>query len=161
MNKIELNIVGEMDASFLHSIMNMSVILDVLNEVPTQLKDWNDAIKEWNADDDEEDYIIKCDDTPVGWIGINGLASDDKTAYIKMIAILPDCYSKGIGYHSISKIVEMMKQRDYSKIALYTDYDNVKARKCYSKCGFVVTETFREEMSNGKFVERCKMEKDL
>ncbi len=29
---------------------------------------------------------------------------------------------------------------------------------CYSKCGFEVTETFMEEMANGKNVARCKME---
>lgn len=161
MNKIELKIVSEMDASFLHSVMNVNAILDALNEVPTQLNDWNDAIKEWNADDDEEDFIIKYDDTPVGWIGINGLVSDNKTAYIKMIVILSDYHSKGIGYHAINQVIEMLKQRNYSKIALYTDCDNFKARACYGKCGFIVTKIFKDEMSNGKIVDRCKMEMNL
>ena len=52
----------------------------------------------------------------------------------------------------------MLRQRNYLKMALYTDEKNFKAKACYSKCGFEVTETFIEEMANGKNVARCKME---
>ena len=46
------------DAEFLCSIMNCPSVLQALNEVPTGLQDWTDAIREWSRDDDEEDYII-------------------------------------------------------------------------------------------------------
>lgn len=87
MNNIRLYAVCDDDVRFLHYIMNIDIVLDSLNEVPTQLCDWTDAIKEWNHDDDEEDYIIKDGETPIGWLGINGLSSEDKIAYLKMAVI--------------------------------------------------------------------------
>ena len=158
MGNIKLCTVSDTDAQFLCSIMNTDTILDALNELPTQLGDWIDAINEWSRDDDEESYIIYNYEVPIGWIGINGLSSADKVAYLKVIAILPNYHDKGIGHYAISQVVEMLRQRSYLKIALYTDQDNQKARACYRKCGFEVTETFMQNMSNGKIVVRCKME---
>ena len=158
MSNIKLRAVSNDDAQFLTFIMNTDAILNALNELPTQFEDWVTAINEWLADNDEEDYIISIDDTPVGWLGINNLESVDKVAYLKLVAILPDYHSRGIGSYAISQIIDMLRQRNYLMIALYTDYENYKARTCYSKCGFKVTETFMEEMANGKTVCRCKME---
>ena len=158
MNDMNLRTVSDADAQFLTFIMNIDSVLNALNEQPTKLEDWVDAIKEWGKDSDEEDYIISDGETPIGWIGINGLESADKIAYLKLVAILPNYQNKGIGYYAIRQIVEMMRQRNYLKIALYTDEENFKAKACYSKCGFELTETFMEEMANGKNVARCKME---
>jgi len=158
MNNIKLRAVADGDAQFLTLIMNTDAVLNALNELPTQLEDWVDAIKEWNRDNDEEDYIISDGETPIGWIGINNLESADKIAYLKLAALLPDFHNKGIGHYAISQVIDMLRQRNYLKIALYTDEENTKARACYSKCGFEVTEIFMEEMANGKTVARCKME---
>ncbi len=161
MNNIKLRAVSDSDAQFLTFIMNTDSVLNALNELPTQLEDWVDAIKEWSRDDDEEDYIITDGEIPIGWLGINSLESSDKAAYLKTAAILPNYHNKGIGYYAISQVIEMLRQRNYLKVALYTDKENRKARACYSKCGFEVTETFMEEMANGKVVARCKMELNL
>lgn len=161
MNNINLRIVSDDDAQFLTDIMNTDTVLNALNELPTQLEDWVDAIKEWNKDNDEEDFIISDGDTPIGWLGINSLESTDKVAYLKLVAVLPEYHNKGIGRYAINQVVEMLRQRKYLKVALYTDQENYKARACYSKCGFEVTETFMEEMANGKTVARCKMELNL
>jgi len=158
MNRIKLRAMSDDDAQFLTFIMNTDTVLNALNELPTQLEDWVDAIKEWSKDNDEEDYIILDDETPIGWLGINSLESADKVAYLKLAAILPNYHNKGIGHYAISQVIEMLRQRNYLKVALYTDQENYKARTCYSKCGFEVTETFMEEMANGKNVARCKME---
>lgn len=158
MHNIKLRAVSDEDAKFLTFIMNTDTVLDALNELPTQLEDWVDAIREWSRDSDEEDYIICDDKTPIGWLGINSLESANKVAYLKLAAILPNYHNKGIGYHAISQVMDMLRQRNYRKVALYTDQENYKARACYSKCGFTVTETFMEEMANGKTVARCKME---
>lgn len=158
MNDIKLRTVSDVDAQFLTFIMNNDTVLNSLNELPTKLGDWTDAIKEWSKDNDEEDYIICDGETPIGWLGINGLESADKVAYLKLAAILPSYHNKGIGYYAISQVIEMLRQRNYLKIALFTDQENYKAKACYRKCGFEVTETFMEEMANGKTVARCKME---
>ena len=161
MNNIKLRAVSDGDAQFLTFIMNTDSVLNALNELPTQLEDWVEAIREWSKDNDEEDYIITDGEVPIGWLGINSLESADKVAYLKLAAILPEYHNKGIGRYAINQVIEMLRQRNYLKVALYTDQENYKARACYSKCGFEVTETFIEEMSNGKTVARCKMELTL
>ena len=161
MNNIKLRAVSNGDAQFLTFIMNTDSVLNALNELPTQLEDWVDAIKEWNKDNDEEDYIICSGEIPIGWIGINSLESADKVAYLKLVTILPSYHNKGIGHYAISQVIEILRQRNYLKVAIYTDQENYKARACYSKCGFEVTEIFMEEMANGKTVARCKMELNL
>lgn len=161
MNNINLRAVSKDDARFLYTIMNTDTILLALNEVPTQLCDWEEVIKEWQCDNDEEDYIICDGEIPIGWLGINGLSSTDKIAYLKMAVLLPDYHCKGIGCYSINLAIEMLKQRNYSAIILYTNQENHKARACYSRCGFEITERLMEEMSNGEIVARCKMELNL
>ena len=161
MNNIKLRAVSDGDAQFLTFIMNTDSVLNALNELPTQLEDWVDAIKEWSKDNDEEDYIITDGEITIGWLGINSLESADKVVYLKLAAILPEYHNKGIGRYAINQIIGTLRQRKYLKVALYTDQENYKARACYSKCGFEVTETFMEEMANGKTVARCKMELDL
>ena len=90
MNNINLRAVSDADAQFLAFIMNTDTVLNALNEIPTQLEDWADAIREWSKDNDEEDYIISDDEGPIGWLGINSLESADKVAYLKLAAILPE-----------------------------------------------------------------------
>ena len=158
MDNITLRPVNNADTEFLYSIMNHEAILDALNEVPTNFQDWLDAITEWSRDEDEEDYIIYLNGESVGWLGINGLSSVDKAAYLKLAAILPPYHSRGIGYTAICQIIDLLKKRGYAKLILYTDQANRKAQACYRKCGFVTTELLTEEMSNGKTVARCKME---
>ena len=118
MNNIKLRAVSDVDAQFLTFIMNTDSVLNALNELPTQLDDWVAAIKEWSKDNDEEDYIITDGEIPIGWLGINSLESADKVAYLKLAAILPNYHNKGIGYYAISQVVEMLKQRNYLKVAL-------------------------------------------
>lgn len=127
-----------------------------LNEQPTALNDWVAAIPIWNGDPDEEDYIIFEGETPVGWIGVNGLL--EKTAYLKMAALLPEYQGKGIGSLAIQQIVEGLKSKGYASVVLYTNQSNLRAQKCYAKCGFEVAGKLHEEMSDGSLQARYRME---
>lgn len=153
--------VCEDDATFLHRIMNDRNILDALDEVPTQLSDWIDAISAWNCDSDEEDYIIFDEETPIGWLGINGLLSKDKIAYVKMIGVLTQYQNKGVGAYVINQFLDILKSRGFAAMALNTNKNNFRAQNCYMKCGFKVTEEFTEEMANGNLTKRYKMKKIL
>ena len=150
--------VCDRDAQFLCRLMNDQSILDALNEVSTKLCDWIDAISAWNDDPDEEDYILFDEQTPVGWLGVNGLLSEDKTAYIKMVALLPQYQNNGLGTRAVHWCLDNLKSREYETVILYTNRNNVRAQNCYAKCGFKVTEELTEEMSNGDIVKRYKME---
>ena len=161
MEKITLQPISEQDAAFLNTLMNLPPILEALNEIPTQLRDWQEAIQEWERDPDEEDYLVRIGETPVGWLGVNGLASEDGTAYLKMAAILPEYQGRGIGVQAVREVVEILRRRRVSRVLLYTDQENRKAVACYTKCGFTVRDRLTEEMSNGKLVDRYEMEVTL
>ena len=111
MDSIRIVDANEENARFLFELMNDEFLIDVLNEVPTTIDVWIDAIKELNQDPDEEDYIIFDDIIPIGWVGINGLSAEDKKAYIKMIVLLPRYQNKGIGRYVIGKIIERLKRK--------------------------------------------------
>lgn len=150
--------VCENDAEFLYLLMNCPPVLQRLNEVPTKQQDWIDAISEWEHDDDEEDYIVFDGNTPIGWIGVNGLLGGDKVAYLKMAALLPDYQGHGFGAFAIRELMCHLKHSGFEKIILYTDSDNYNAQACYQKCGFQIVESLVETMSNGMAVSRLKME---
>ena len=150
--------VNEQDAAFLNYLMNHSSVLRTLNEVPTELRDWTAAIKEWLGDADEEDYIVLYGNTPIGWLGVNGLLNEDRKAYLKMAVLLPDYQGQGIGTRAVQALMSSLRQRGIKKLALYTDCDNFPAQACYRKCGFMVTESLTETMSNRKTVSRFLME---
>ena len=78
-----------------------------------------------------------------------------------MIAILPNKQGLGIGKYAINQLIENLKFRGYESIVLYTDRNNVNAQKCYQKCGFMITDTIVQKMSNGEYVKRYKMELGL
>ena len=156
-NQIRIVPAGEKDAEFLYRLMNCPAILRRLNEIATTRQDWEGAVKEWAQDDDEEDYIVFEDETPVGWFGINGLRNDGKTAYLKMAAILPDAQGRGIGSFAIRELMLRLRRNGYKQLVLYTDKDNLVAQACYLKCGFQIAESLTETMSNGKTVPRYRM----
>ena len=158
MFNIKLTEVQSKDAAFINNLMNNEIVMNALNEVPTSLSDWQCAIAEWKQDSDEKDYIIFCDTIPIGWIAVNGLISTNKKVFIKMVAILPEHQGRGVGQFAVRWVIEMLRKSEYTSVALYTDESNLKAQNCYSKCGFVVTESFVDKMSNGKSIKRYKME---
>lgn len=159
--KIKTVQVNEKDAEFLSKLMNNESVMTALNEVHTTADVWVDAIAEWKQDDDEEDHIIFYGAVPVGWLGINGLLSEDKKAYIKMIALLPEYQNCGIGQYVIDQITDDLKRRGYVSVGLYTNQSNIRAQKCYIKCGFDITAETVQKMSDGTDVRRVKMERSL
>ncbi len=158
MRNIRIIEVNERDAVFLNKLMNNEAVMTALNEVPTTANFWSDAIDEWKQDNDEEDYIIFDESEPVGWLGINGLSSEDKKAYIKMIALLPEYQSRGIGRYVIEAITKNLKLHGYISVGLYTDQTNIQAQKCYMRCGFNITAETEQTMTNGNVIKRYKME---
>ena len=155
---IQIRPVNEKDAAFLNLLMNCSSVLQVLNEVPSQLCDWMDAVKAWLNDDDEEDFIVMYENISIGWLGVNGLLNEDGKAYLKMAVLLPDYQGLGFGALAIRELMCALRQKGVKKLALYTDRDNLMAQACYRKCGFRVMESLTETMSNGKTIPRFRME---
>lgn len=158
MDSIRIRQVCKDDVQFLTLLMNCPSVLQALNEVPTDLQDWTDAIEAWFRDNDEEDYIVLSGDTPIGWLGVNGLRNENRNAYLKMAVLLPECQKRGFGTAAIRKLMHSLKARGIEKMILYTDRDNQIAQACYRKCGFRIAESLTETMSDGNDVPRYRME---
>ena len=155
--KIRIEPVCENDAAFLHQLMNDPAVMQALHEVPTTLRDWADAIGEWAKDEDEEDYIVFDGERPIGWLGVNGLLDESRTAYLKMAAFLPEYQGRGYGTFAILELMRILKHKGVKKVVLYTDLCNVKAQACYKKCGFEVSASTEERMTDGRTVPRLIM----
>ena len=161
MENLKLETVNMNHAGFINNLMNDSTIKIVLHEPETNLDDWINAIHEWQNDLDEEDYIILNNNEPIGWIAINGLLSTNQSVYLKMLVLKTNYQNKGIGTFVLKSIIKYLKERNYQSILLYTDKSNVKAQKCYKKCGFKVIDSIIEQMSDQSYVERYSMKLDL
>ena len=154
--KITLRTVHCDDAPFLTRLMNEKVNLISLNECPTRLEDWQEAITAWSKDPDEEDYIVLLGGEPIGWAGVNELSGE--IPYLKMFVLLPEQQHQGIGPQALGKLLANLRAEGFPGIRLFTNLQNKAGRRCYEKCGFVQTDTFVEQMSDGSLQERCRME---
>jgi ribosomal protein S18 acetylase RimI-like enzyme len=161
MEDIRIIKVTKNDAEFINRLMNDKSIMERLNEVETSIHIWEVAIREWEKDPDEVNYIIYEDTVSIGWLGVNNLLSQNKQAFIKIIALLPEYQSRGIGKRIISRALEELRQIGCNSVGLYTDNTNIPAQKCYKKCGFEITDTVIRKMTNGKNMNRIKMEVTL
>ena len=161
MEDIRIIKVTRKDALFINRLMNDKSTMERLNEVETTINVWEAAIREWEKDPDEVNYIIYKDMVSIGWFGINNLLSPNKQAFIKIIVLLPEYQSRGIGKWIISRALEELRQIGCKSVGLYTDNTNIPAQKCYKKCGFEITDTVIRKMTNGKNINRIKMEVTL
>ncbi|MHB0998160.1 MAG: GNAT family N-acetyltransferase [Armatimonadota bacterium] len=161
MKNIKIRQITQNDALFLQQLMNNDQVMTILNEAPTSVDFWADAIIGWDSDPDEEDYIILDEGTQIGWLGINGLSSENKQAFIKVIALLPTHQVHGIGQYVINEITKNLHLRGLTSLGLYTDCSNERAQHCYNRCGFELSEKTVQKMPNGTIVNRYKMERSL
>ena len=53
--------------------------------------------------------MILAEGRPIGWLGINGLSSESKQVFIKMIALLPTHQGRGIGQYVIREMIENLR----------------------------------------------------
>lgn len=160
MDIIEIKNVEHSDAVFLFQLMNDTQIMKALNEPPTSREDWVQAVNCWESDD-ELDFIIWNNGKQIGWFAFNGVQSPNKTVYLKMAVILPRYKHKGIGSYALFQLLEVMKRKGFVKVILFTSQENVKAQRCYQKCGFRITEELTQEMSDNTLAVRYKMECSL
>ena len=158
MQDILLREVTEEDVDFLFRLMNDPSLRRALGEPATQRRDWEEAVRAWSRDADEEDYIVCCQDEPAGWFALNGLRAEDGAVFLKMAALLPEYQNRGIGCAVILRLLERLRDRGFHTVLLFTDRDNDRARACYAKCGFRVAETLTERLSDGRNVPRVRME---
>lgn len=151
---IEMN-----DAAFLHSLMNHPALMERLHQPPTSLADWQVAIRLWHSDPDEKGYIVLQNSQPIGWFAVNDLLSPKNIPYIKMAVLLPEYQNHGLGRRVIAQLCDWLQAQGYPAVRLFTDQDNLRARRCYQRNGFRVIHTLEESWPDGSILQRCEMEK--
>lgn len=161
MDTIEMKNVECSDAIFLYQLMNDPQIMKALNEPSTSQDDWVEALNCWEEDDDELDFIIWHDGKQIGWFAFNGLQSPNRAVYLKMAVILPRYQDKGIGTYVLFQLLDVIKRKGFVKVMLFTNQENVRAQRCYQKCGFRITDELTQEMSDHTIAARYKMECNL
>ncbi len=138
--------------------------MNIFHDESTSISEWDNIIDIWNKDEDEEDYVItrKSDGIHIGWIGINGLLSENKTVWIKIIALLPRFWGNGYGSKVIKEVKQILKSRGYREIQLWTDESNERAQKCYKLNGFSVMDKKHGSVGNrdilvNRLLMNCKL----
>ncbi len=101
---IELRQVTLSDAEFLTALLNNKAVMKALNEKKSTLKDWQASINKWDNDNAEKNYIIYCDNIPIGWVGVNLLLLKDNKPNIKKLVLYPEYRYFGIGQNVIRQI---------------------------------------------------------
>jgi len=139
-DKILLRVVKSDDVEFLYSISNNEELMKIFCDDKSSLEEWINYFHMWQQDDDEEVYIIirKSDNKYLGWTGINGLLSEEKIVWIKMIALLPEFWGKGYGYTTINKLKDIINENGFNKVRLWTDKCNKRSQECYFNNGFKI-----------------------
>lgn len=138
--------------------------MNIFHDKPTSISEWDNIIDIWDKDEDEEDYVItrKSDGVHIGWIGINGLLSENKTVWIKMIVLLPRFWGNGYGSKVINEVKQILKSRGYREIQLWTDESNERAQKCYKLNEFSIMDKKQSSVGNrdilvNRLLMNCKL----
>ncbi|MCD7847518.1 MAG: GNAT family N-acetyltransferase [Oscillospiraceae bacterium] len=111
--KVDIRKAVSDDAEFLCLLMNDDRILGRLNEVPTTLDDWKEAVSVWEDDSDEENYLVWLNGDRIGWFSFNNLQSTYRIAYLKMAVLLPEYQHCGIGTAVLQRLLKNLKDRGY------------------------------------------------
>ena len=137
---VSLRPVSKDDVSFLKRVANDPSLMDIFCDEPSDEGYWQDVVDIWQADSDEEDFIIirMSDRTEMGWLGLNGLASGEETAWLKMIALLPEFWGHGYGSDAIRHVKAHLLSKGLARIRLWTDQCNERSQTCYRRNGFVI-----------------------
>lgn len=160
-NPCYLKSVSVDDVEFIHEVANDEILMEILCDQPTSLAVWQEAVGYWLSDPDEDDFIIirQNDQTKLGWIGINGLRSDFGIAWIKIVELLPQYWGQGYGTVSVHAVQELLRQKSFTSVRLWTDECNLRARLFYEKLGFVPKGTKKDEVGNRQIIrDRVLME---
>ncbi|MBQ3095708.1 MAG: GNAT family N-acetyltransferase [Clostridia bacterium] len=125
---------------FIYSLMSEPNNISALHTDIISLDEWRKSFAEAENDADEENFIIYNKEIPCGWLKLNGLQNDE-TAWISMLVVSEKFKHQGIGKFAVEFSINLLKQRGFKEIKLYTTEDNYVAIELYQKCGFVIIES--------------------
>lgn len=134
---------------FLTGLLNNERIASVLHSERLTYEGWLDVYRKyWKKDTDEKHFILFYEETPAGWLKINGLDGNE-TAWLSMLAIAPEYQRKGLGLSAVAFFEKYISDRGFSSAGIHTTQDNSAAQGLYKKCGYEVTECSESVTGDG------------
>jgi RimJ/RimL family protein N-acetyltransferase len=126
------------DAEFLAKLCGLPRVREALSLGNHGRDYWTRAVRAWTEDPDEGAFIV-CRGRPlqdIGWIAVNGLQSVSGTAWIKMMALLPELWHHGYCRVCVRMVKDTLQDRGFKRLRLWTDVANTRAISCYQASGF-------------------------
>ncbi len=110
-------------------------------------------------DEDRVFCIETLDGKLIGNLGIMHLDWTNRKADIGVMIGEKEYWSRGFGTEAISLLLKyMFEELNLERIGLYCDEANLRAQRCYQKCGFRQEGNFRHYLfKNGAFIDDIAM----
>ena len=97
-------------------------------------------------------YVLKENETPLGFIGLEWLTPEKNELKIQKIYVLPDAQGKGVGKKLIEKAIDIAQEKGIENAILNVNRFN-KAVSFYQKIGFKITSEVNIDIGNGYLME--------
>lgn len=106
-------------------------------------REWLERIS--RSETDRVLMIQRLDGRPIGMMGLHRIDQVHRQAELGIFIGEKDCWGQGYGTDAIRTLLRFaFDQMNFHRIYLRVDVDNVRAQRCYEKCGFVREGTLRQ-----------------
>lgn len=97
-------------------------------------------------------YVLKENEKPLGFIGLELFTTEKNELKIQKIYVLPDAQGKGVGRKLIEKAVEIAQEKGIENVILNVNRFN-KAVSFYQKLGFKISSEVNIDIGKGYLME--------
>jgi|GEM_PF-441006 len=143
--------------TFICELMSESNNISALYTNIIALEEWQHIFAEAENDVDEENFIVYKNNTPCGWLKLNGLQNKD-TAWISMLVVSDSFKHQGVGKYAVKFAVDYLVKKGYAQINILTTKDNLPAISLYTKFGFKQIETKESKIILSKEISHFSFE---
>lgn len=121
------------DLHTLYNILSSKSVSHGLHWAPSYEELLGAYQTDWQ-DPDEAHYLMLIQNTPVGWLKLNGLCGPE--LWISMLAIAPEYQGKHLGRAALDFAEAAAKERHFGRLNIQTTVDNLSAVALYIRSGF-------------------------
>ncbi len=124
-------------------------------EPPMSLEDEEVWYQEMLNSKDRVFMIDTKEGTPIGNIGLTGFDWKNRRTDIGIMIGEKEAWSRGYGTDAIIVLLRyLFGELNLNRVSLFTDSANVRALRCYEKCGFQTEGVMREyRFKRGRYID--------
>lgn len=107
-------------------------------------------------------YIIQVDGRDIGTIWLEKLPDKSRSVKLGILIGFEEYFGKEIGRHAVELAIEKAESSlSFERIFLHVRCNNIRAIRCYSKCGFKIVGEFSKTNDKGQVIHAYRMERKL